>query len=59
MGHGEFAETADKAMEIFIRREFPEVLTIRTGKEHSVKFIPDSFIHGKVAEKVGSISVAS
>ena len=52
LGNGRSAATAEEAMDIFMEREFPEILGVGTGRQHQVKFIPDSFIYGKVVEQV-------
>ena len=52
MGNYEFARTPDEAMEKFINREFPDVLEIKTGSSHDLKFIPDTFIYKNLTEKV-------
>jgi hypothetical protein len=48
MGQNTSATSPDEAMDIFIEREFPEIL----GASHDVKFIPASFIYGNLTEKV-------
>ncbi len=52
MGNGDVAYTPEEAMEKFLKREFPDLLKAKDGSQHPVCFIPDSFIYGKVAEKV-------
>ncbi len=52
MGSGDVAYTPEEAMEKFFKREFPDLLKAKDGYQHQVRFIPDSFIYGKVAEKV-------
>ncbi len=52
MGSGDVAHTPEEAMEKFLKREFPDLLKAKDGSHHQVRFIPDSFIYGKVAEKV-------
>ncbi len=52
MGNGDVAFTPEEAMEKLLKREFPELLKAKDGGHHQVQFIPDSFIYGKVAEKV-------
>ena len=52
MGSGDVAYTPEEAMEKFLKREFPDLLKAKDGSQHKVQFIPDSFIYGKVAEKV-------
>ncbi len=48
--------SAEKATEVFLRREFPQFLQSTTQPHDSV-FIPDSFIYGGIAAKVfGKIS---
>ena len=52
MGQETFAKSPDEAMDIFIEREFPEILEVLKGASHDVKFIPPSFIYGNLTEKV-------
>jgi len=52
MGSGGDAKTPEEAMEKFLKREFPDLLEAKDGSHHPVRFIPDSFIYGKVAEMV-------
>ena len=52
LGKGRSAATADEAMDIFLEREFPEILGVANGGQHQVKFIPDSYIYGNVVEQV-------
>jgi hypothetical protein len=54
MGQNMFAKSQDEAMDIFIGREFPEILEVLKGASHDVKFIPGSFIYGNLTEKVSS-----
>jgi hypothetical protein len=52
MGQNTSAKSPDEAMDIFIEREFPEILEVLKGASHDVKFIPASFIYGNLTEKV-------
>jgi hypothetical protein len=56
MGQETFAKSPDEAMDIFIDREFPEILEVLKGASHDVKFIPPSFIYGNLTEKVSIMS---
>jgi hypothetical protein len=52
LGQETFAKSPDEAMDIFIDREFPEILEVLKGASHDVKLIPASFIYGNLTEKV-------
>ncbi len=51
MGNDIQTNDADEAMEIFLKREFPQILA-RKSNPHDVIFIPDSFNHRNMIEKV-------
>jgi hypothetical protein len=55
MGNHTLARGPDEAMDLFLNREFPEILDIKKGKSHNVTFIPDSFIYKGLTEKVRHI----
>jgi hypothetical protein len=55
MGNNTFAKSSDEAMDLFLTREFPEILGIKEGKSHNVMFIPDTFIYKGLTEKVTDI----
>jgi len=52
LGNKTFAKSPDEAMDIFLRREFPEIEGLKTGSSHSVRFIPDTYIYKGLTEKV-------
>jgi hypothetical protein len=56
MGNNTFARSPDEAMDLFLTREFLEILGIKEGKSHNVTFIPDTFIYKGLTEKVKHIS---
>ncbi len=51
LGNATQTESAEKATEVFLRREFPQFLESKT-KPHDSVMIPDSFIYGGIAAKV-------
>ncbi len=51
LGNTAQTESAEKATEVFLKREFPQFLKSTTQPHDSV-FIPDSFIYGGIAAKV-------
>ncbi len=55
MGNDILTNDADEAMEIFLKREFPQILA-RESNPHDVIFIPDSFDYGNMIKKVSRTS---
>ena len=47
-----YARNPDEAMDLFIKRELPEILDIKNGSSHNVLFIPDTYIYNGITEKV-------
>ena len=55
LGENKIVETPEKAMKIFIQREFPELEKLnKDGHSHDVLFIPDSFLYKELTEKVST-----
>lgn len=52
LGNGTSARSPDEAMDLFISREFPEIMAIKNGSSHDVRFIPDTYIYKELTEKV-------
>ena len=53
MGENMVVNTPDKAMKIFIKREFPEIQKlVQDHQSHKVLFVPDSFLFKDWTDKV-------
>ena len=51
MGNSQTFSDLDQAMEYFIKREFSEI-TNNSVEGHDIIFIPDTYLYGKINEKV-------
>jgi hypothetical protein len=51
LGNDESANNEIVAIELFLNREFPEILK-RESEPHNVIFMPDSYIYNDLTEKV-------
>ena len=51
LGNTDQTESPEQATEVFLTREFPQILKSAT-QPHDAVFIPDSFVYGGIAAKV-------
>ncbi len=51
LGNTDQTESPEQATEVFLTREFPQILQSAT-QPHDAVFIPDSFVYGGIAAKV-------